>query len=175
MTTDLHYTLRFEISITQDKFHRFLITIPEAALKLPSKHADWNNGELLYLMSISPLIVKSILRKNISASAFPRSLSNGVTDPLIQGVNETFIRSRAQNATRFSIALEYDETCARVLDMLAEIPDDGFAKNLTVFERDALLPDIVTVEQLFHYVKRHFDAYRQQIDLGSNVPRKNSA
>ena len=108
------------------------------------------------------------------ANAFPRSLSNRVTDPIIQGVNETFIRSRAREATRFSIALEYDETCTKVLEMLAEIPDDGFAKNLTVYERDALLPDIVTVEQLFHYVKKHFDVYSQQIDLRLRFTGKNS-
>ncbi|HEU0293210.1 MAG TPA: hypothetical protein VFR47_10775 [Anaerolineales bacterium] len=113
--------------------------------------------------------------KNMYESAFPRSLSNRLTDPLIQGLNETFIRSRARNATRSAIALEYDESCARVLEMLAEIPDDGFAENLTVYERDLLLPDTVTVAQLFHYVKKHFDTYRQQIDPGSNFTRKDSA
>ena len=175
MTTDLHHTLRFEISITREKFHRFLITIPDAVLNLPSKNPGWKNGELLYLMSLSPLIIKSILIKNMYASAFSCSLSNRLTNPRIQGRNEVYIRSRARNATCFAIAMEYNETCSRVLEMLAKIPDDGFAKYLTVYERDELLPPIVSAEQLFHYVKKHFDTYRHQIDLGSNIPRKDSA
>mgnify|MGYP003576220176 CR=1 FL=1 len=36
MTAELHYTPRFEFSITQDKFHRFLLTIPEVVRSYPA-------------------------------------------------------------------------------------------------------------------------------------------
>lgn len=170
MSTDLYYTLKIEISTTRDKFHRLLSTIPDAALNLPSKNPSWNNGELLYLMSLSPLIIKSNLTKNLYARAFSSSLSNRLINPRIEGRSEGHIRLQARNATCFSIAVEYNENCAQVLEMLAKIPDDGFAKYLTVYERDELLPPIVTVDRLFQYVKKHFDNYRPQINLDTNLP-----
>lgn len=165
MTAYLHIELKAEIEMTREKFHRFLATIPEDALKLPSKDTDWTNGELLYRMSVAPLIIKSILKKNKRENSKPFPIPAVVTGPLIQRTNEMFIRSRAANSTRWSIAREYAETCKVVLEMLEGIPDDGFERKLIIFEDDPLLSKPATVEELFHYVRKHFETYCKQINL----------
>jgi hypothetical protein len=136
-------------------------------LQLPSKVPDWTNGELLYRMGLAALIILSTLKKNTTDKARTSAIHEIVTGPLIQRTNELFIRARAANSTRWSIAREYAESCARVLEMLEEIPVDGFERKLMIFEDEPLLPKPATVEQLFHYVKNHFEVYRKQIELGT--------
>jgi hypothetical protein len=167
MPSYLHTELKAEIELTREKFHRLLATIPEEALTLPSKDPDWTNGELLYRMSIAALIILSTLKKNRTDKSKTSAIHQIVTGPLIQRTNELFIRARAANSTRWSIAKEYAETCARVLEMLEEIPTDGFERKVVIFEDDLLLPKPATIEQLFHYVRNHFEVYRQQINPGT--------
>ena len=168
MNTDIRSSLRTEIELTRQQFHRLLVTIPDAAVKLPSKDPAWTNGELLYRMSVASLVIRSTLKKNAAEHSDRLSIHQVVTGPLIQRTNEMFIRMHAQNSSRWSIAREYDETCTRVLEMLDTIPDDGFDQMLRIseFENDPLLPEMVTVEQLFHYARNHFDTYSQQLNLG---------
>ena len=165
MTSYFHVELKAEIELTRERFHRFLATIPEDALKLPSKDQDWTNGELLYRMSIAPLLIKSTFKKNRLEYSKRLSIHQVVTGPLIQRTNEIFIRSRAANSTRWSIAREYADSCAKVLEILEEIPEDGFERKVIIFDDDPLLPKPATVEQLFHYVRDHFDAHRKLIRI----------
>lgn len=167
MITETRIALQTEIEITQEKFQRLLVLIPEECLKQPSMDPGWTNGELRCLMSAAPLIIRSILRrKSTWISRYP-AITQIVTGPLVQKTNEMLIRSRARNATRLSIAKEDEETCALVLEMLVAISDDSFDKRLIISESDPLLPKESTVEQLFHYGKNHFDIYRQQIHIGN--------
>jgi hypothetical protein len=163
MPSYFHAELKAEFEQTRESFHRFLATIPEEYLKLPSKDPNWTNGELLYRMSIAPLFIKSTLQKNRVDHSKRFSVHQIVTAPLIQRTNEMFIRLRAASSTRWSLAREYADSCARVLEMLEEIPEDGFERKVIIFEDEPLLPKPATVEQLFHYVRDHFDAHRKQI------------
>jgi len=129
---------------------------------------DWTNGEVLYRMSIAGLLIPSTLKKNRIDRSKTSAIYEIVTGPLfIQQTNEMFIRMRATNATHWSMAKEYGETCTQVLELLQEIPVDGFERKMMIFEDDPLLPKPATVEQLFHYVKNHFEFHSKQINLGS--------
>jgi hypothetical protein len=68
--------------------------------------------------------------------------------------------------------MEYDHTCAVVLELLDAIPDEDFDKTLTIPELDSLLPRQVTIAELFRYVKCHFYTYRKQVNLGSPFSEK---
>lgn len=163
MPSYFHVELKAEIELARERFHRFLATIPEEALELPSQDSYWTNGELLYRMSVAPLLINSTLQKNRMEYSKRLPIHQVVTGPLIQRTNEMFIRSRAANSTRWSIAREYADSCAKVLEMLEEIPGDGFEGKVIIFEDDPLLPKPVTIEQLFHYVMDHFETNRRLI------------
>lgn len=165
MNTATRIALRTEIELTREKFHRFLVTIPDPALKLPSKDRGWTNGEILYLISVSPRIIKSVLKKYMRENPRPSYFSSIITGPLLQKTGEVLIRSRAHHSTRWTIATEYDNTYALVLEVLDAVSDDDFGKTLTIPDIDPLLQGEVTIETLFRYVKRHFDTYKKQINL----------
>jgi len=165
MSTAVRTALRSEIELTREKFHRFLVTVPDCALKLPSKVPVWTNGEILYRMSLSPLVIKSMLKRNFghwSRLLLPKL----VTGPLRQRGDDLYIRSRSHRSTLWCLANLYENNCNLVLEMLDELSDDDFEKNLVIPDGDPLLSRQVTVEQLFHYVKNHFDSYRKQINSG---------
>ena len=164
MNNAVRLALQSEIELTREKFHRFLVKIPEEALRLPSKDPAWTNGELLYLMSTSPRIIKSFLKKYTNETRL-NYVSKAITGPLIQKTNEIKIRSRGHKITRWLIAEEYDNTHELVLGLLEAVPDDDFGKTLTLPNLDPLLSGQVIIEDIFHYVKNHFYAYRSQIEL----------
>lgn len=87
MNTDIRSTLRTEIELTRQRFHRLLVTIPDAALTLPSKDPDWTNGELLYRMSIASLIIRSTLKMTAADNSKRLPLHQVVTGPLVQRTN----------------------------------------------------------------------------------------
>jgi hypothetical protein len=164
--------LRSEIELAREKFHRFLVTIPDTSLKLPSKYSGWTIGQLLYLMSVSPRIIKSVLKRHTQENPHHSYISKIITGPLLQKTNEMFIRSQGDHATRWTIATEYDNTYMIVLELLDAISDDDFDKTLTIPDIDPLLPTQITIENLFHYVKHHFEIFSQKIDPGSSSSEK---
>lgn len=165
MTEDTRLALRTEIEFTREKFHRMLVTVPEESLQLVSKNPTWTNGEVLYRISISPLFVRSILKRN-SGRWSNRLLPKLVTGPLIEWGNEKLIQASFHNLTRLSLAKDFEYHCALALEVLDQVSDDDFEKIVVVSEPDALLPPQVTIEQLFHYIKNHFNLYRKQINSG---------
>ena len=165
MSNAARIALRREIEITREKFHRFLVTIPDDTLRLSSKDPAWTNGELLYQMSTSPRIIKSFLKNYTRENTRFHYVSKAITGPLIQKTNEIIIRTRGHKITRWLIAEEYDNTFALVLELLDAVCDDDFEKKLTLPDIDPLLSGQVTIENIFHYVKNHFYAYRDQINV----------
>lgn len=165
MSNAVRTALRDEIEFIREKFHRFLVTIPDSALKAPSKDPAWTNGEVLYLMSTSPRIIKSLLKKYSREKVHFQYVSKAITSPLIQKTNEIIIRSRGNKINRWLLAEEYDNTSMLVLELLDAVSDDDFNKTLAVPNLDPLLSGQVTIENVFHYVKNHFFAYRGQINI----------
>jgi hypothetical protein len=153
MVTVTRVALQDEIIRTKEKFHRWLVTIPEDALQHPSRDPGWTNGEIIYRISISPLVIKSALKRspgNRSSFFHPKL----VTGALIQKTNEISIRANARNITLWSLAKEYEENCNLILALLDGITDADFEKQITIMEDDPLLSGSTTVAQLFHYVKK---------------------
>ncbi|HEU0292146.1 MAG TPA: hypothetical protein VFR47_05390 [Anaerolineales bacterium] len=165
MDTGIHSTLQNEIEWTQQKFHRLLVTVPDTALKLSSKDPGWTNGELLYRMSVAGLIIPHVLKNNAAENPRLSFISQIVRSNVIYRTEESFIRTRAANANHWSIAWQYDNTTALVLEVLDGIPDNCFDQMLQISDSDPLLPGPATVEQLFRYSKNHLATYSQQLNL----------
>ena len=88
MNTTTRIELRAEIELIREKFHRFLVTIPDSVLKLPSKDLAWTNGEILYLMSVSPRVIKSVLKTYMRENPRQSCISRIITGPLLQKTSE---------------------------------------------------------------------------------------
>lgn len=164
MITETQLSLRTEIEMTREKFHRWLVVIPESKLPLPSNDPEWTNGEILYRISVSPLFIRSILKSNFGSWTH-RVLPRLVTGTLVEWGNEKSVRAAAQNLTLLSLAKEYEYNCKLVLDILDHFSGDDFSRTVRIPEPDSLLASQVTIEQLFHYVKKYFDLHRKELNL----------
>jgi hypothetical protein len=162
MTAETRMALHEEIERTLDKFHRLLVTIPFSALSLPSRDSAWTNADVLYGISVSPLTVQNILRRN--RGQWTSSLvARIVTGSLIRYDNEAFIRSHARNVTLAQLATAYQHNCDLILQLLDEIQEDSFQNCVRVDEGIALLSHQANIEQLFHYVEKYYDMHRTEI------------
>jgi hypothetical protein len=60
-------------------------------------------------------------------------------------------------------ASKSDQATTRILATLASVDDDDFEKSATYPDWDPLLSGEVTLTQLFHYVRAHFESHEPQI------------
>lgn len=171
MSTDLHGDLQTEIELTRERYQRLLVKIPADIMPLPSKEPGWSNAEVLYRISISPLFIRSVIKRN-SASWSHLLLNRSVTGTLIDWGNEMSIRAAVRHVTLLSLAKEYEYNCRLVLDMLESVKRDEFSKQVSLPEPNSLLYSQTTIEQLFHYVKNYFLRYRKSVEFGNGPSEK---
>lgn len=162
MTAEIHMALQEEIERTLDKFHRLLVTIPFTALSLTSSDSAKTNAEVLYGISVSPMTIRNILRRN-RGKWTSSLLLRIVTGSLTQYDSEAFIRAHARNVTLAQLATEYQHNCDVILQLLNDIHEDDFQNCVMVDEGIALLSHEATIEQLFHYVALYYDVHRKKI------------
>lgn len=117
-------------------------------------------------MSVAGLIIPHVLKNNAAENPRLSCISQIVRSNVIYRTEESFVRTRSANTNHWSIAWQFDNTTALVLEALDGLPDNYFDQMLQISDSDPLLPGPVTIEQLFHYARNHFDAYSQELNLG---------
>jgi len=155
--------LHQEIEGTRTAFHQLLATIPDEALSRPSDNPAWTIGEVLYHMSLAPRLmvadVSMITGEHKSYQLVPKLIPQALFD----WVNKVYTRSQGRNLSRSELADAYDQATAKILQTLASVQDEDFQKSAIYPGWDPLLSGEVTLVQLFHYVKAHFELHEQQI------------
>ena len=79
-------------------------------------------------------------------------------------INERFTRWGARNLSPQFLAEQYDRATVRALRALDSVADADFSRALVYPDWDPMLSGVVTLEALFQYVKRHFDAHAAEIE-----------
>lgn len=163
---NIQATLQHEIVLTSEKFQPFLILIPEASLHRPSKDINWTKAEILYKISVSPLLIHSVFRRNFGPWT-QRVLPLPGTGSLFPRWEEKSVRSHARRISLFGLAQEYHNNCNAALKIPTQLEEQDFQKTVVTSEKDSLLSGRVKVEELFHYIKKYSDQYRHIVDLDS--------
>lgn len=155
--------LQEEIEATRRDFHQLLDEVPDEALPQPSDNPAWTIGEVLYHMSLAPRLmvadVSMITGQRQVYQLFPKL----VPQALFDWVNKVYTRSKGRNLSRRQLAEAYDRATEQILKTLAAVQDDDFTKSAEYPGWDPLLSGEVTLVQLFHYVKAHFELHAGQI------------
>lgn len=152
--------IRTELEATRQDFHNLLVEIPEADFDKPSLNPQWSISEMLYHMSLAPrgLPMDVFLIRHLKwvpklpARPFDR-------------LNIYFTQRGAKNATKKSLAETYDKAHAQTLKALESVKDDEWSLGVEYPDWDPMLSGFVTLERLFHYIKRHFDSHEKDIRL----------
>ena len=152
-----------EIESTKIEFHKLLNSIPVEAYNLPSDNPDWNVGEVLYHMSIAPRMIGADVKMITGQSWFYRLFIRIMPKSLFNWLNKVLTRYGARNGTPEFLAQVYNKAHNITLKALAEVTDADFEKKLQYPDWDPMLSGEVTLERLFHYIKRHFDSHAEQL------------
>jgi hypothetical protein len=163
MSVEIRSELRREIEETQGAFHDLLDAVPDEALSWQSDNPAWTIGAVLYHMSLAPrLMVADVSMITGQRRAFQLS-TKLVPQGLFDWVNKIYTRRGGRDASRQSLAGEYDQATARILRTLESVNDEDFQKSANYPGWDPLLSGETTLAQLFHYVKAHFEVHEQQV------------
>lgn len=155
---DLREQIRTEIESTRQDFHKLLDGIAPEDLAKPSSNPAWTIGEMLYHMSLAPRNLPldvTLIRHFKWVPKFPVGPFNRL--------NVYITRRGARNATKRSLAETYDEAHSRTLKALETVQTDEWQFGVEYPGWDPMLSGHVTLEYLFHYIKRHFESHAVDI------------
>ena len=156
-------SLRQEIEDTRLKFHDLLNSMPDEVFSMPSDNEAWTIGEVLYHMSLAPRFLIRDVKMITGQNWLYRLIPIIIPKSLFDWLNKVLTRYGARNMSRAFLAQEYDKAHRSTLEALDSVSDSDFAQHLTYPDWDPLLSGEVTLEQLFRYVKVHFDSHARQI------------
>lgn len=168
---DLSQQIRKEIEETRQDFHNLLADLSEDDFDKPSLNPEWTIGEMLYHMSLAPRGLPMDVRMIRYLKWVPK-LPAGPFNRL----NIYFTKRGGRNATKESLAETYDKAHAQTIKALESVNDNEWNFGVEYPDWDPMLSGFVTLETLFHYIRRHFDAHEKDIRLalGMEVVTANS-
>ena len=155
--------LRREIEDTHAAFHHLLEEVSDEALSRPSDNPAWTIGEVLYHMSLAPRLMVSDVSMITGQRQVYKLLPKLIPQALFDWVNKVYTRAKGRRLSRPQLAAAYDEATGKILQVLESVQDEDFQKSAIYPGWDPLLAGEVTLTQLFHYVKAHFEVHARQI------------
>jgi hypothetical protein len=154
-----------EINATRDKYDNLVESIPENAYPLPTDNPAWNVGQILYHMSMAPRNLRRDVKMILGQNWLYRLIPSVVPKKLFDWLNKHLTRYGARKVSQEFLAAEYEKAHKATLKALAEVEDKDFEKSLVYPGWDPLLSGEITLESLFHYVKKHFDSHAAQLTM----------
>ncbi|UCE00915.1 MAG: DinB family protein [Chloroflexota bacterium] len=152
--------LRAEIEKTRLAYHELLGEVAETDLTKPSLNPAWNIAEVLYHMTLAPKNLPSDVRLIRRLKWVPK-----IPAGPFNRLNVYFTRRGARNATKESLAIEYDQAHQRTRKVLESVQDHEWQYSVHYPDWDPLLSGKVNLERLFRYIKRHFDSHSADIRM----------
>jgi hypothetical protein len=150
--------IRKELETTKARFHQLLQSIPEGDLTRKSTNPAWTVAQVLYHMSVALRFLPSDIALIRRSGRMPKPPAF-----VFHTFNVWLARWGARKASHDSLAAQYDQAHARTVEALESIEEDEWQKGADYPGWDPMLEGHVTIEELFHYPTRHFEAHAQEI------------
>lgn len=152
--------IRDELESTRQAYHTLLEDVSESDFGKPSLNPEWTIGEMLYHMSLAPRGLPMDVRMIRHLKWVPK-LPAGPFNRL----NIYLTRRGGRNATKEILGETYDKAHAETLKALESVKEDEWEIGVQYPDWDPMLSGYVTLEKLFHYIKRHFDSHERDVRL----------
>ena len=150
--------IRDELEATKERFHHLLQSISTDEFDRPSTNPAWTVAQVLFHMSVALRYLPSDIALIRRSGRIPKPPAF-----LFHTFNVWLARWGARKATHDSLAEQYDEAHARTIKALESIHVQEWQKGADYPGWDPMLDGRVTIEDLFHYPTRHFEAHAQEI------------
>lgn len=158
MPSDKREALRAELEATRQAFYALADSLSREDWTKPTPNPAWNVGEMMFHITTAPNFLPGDvwLIQHLRFVLYPPAF-------LFHRFNEWYTRRGARQYTLATIKQAYDKAHARTLQALDSIGDDDWQESAHYPNWDPMLSGTVTIEQLFHYVTRHFEAHAAEI------------
>lgn len=150
--------IRRELEETRRAYYALMAEISPEDWHKPAHNPAWDVGEMLYHITVAPRLMTADL-------GMIRRFQRLLLPPafIFHRLNEWNTKRGARRNTLETIHEAYDEAHRRVLAALQTIRDDEWQKGAVYPGWDPMLDGFVTIEMLFRYVKRHYDAHAVEV------------
>lgn len=155
---DLRENIRRELEETRHEFHQLLAEIAEKDLDRPSLNPAWTIREVLYHMSLAPRNLPSDVRLIRKLKWVPK-----IPAGPFNRMNDFMTRRGARGLDKITLGKKYDQAHASTLQVLESVKNDEWQLGADYPDWDPMLSGHVTLEHLFHYISKHFNAHAQDI------------
>lgn len=158
MSETIRESLREELEATRQAFHEFAASISDDDWQKPSVNPAWNVGALVYHMTVALQFMPEDVRVIRHFRRMPRPPAF-----LFHRFNEWYTRYMGKRYSPETVGEAYDRAHERVIALLDDIGDDEWERGLEYPGWDPMLSGFVSLETLFRYPRRHFEAHREDV------------
>ena len=158
MSSNKREALRAELEATRQAFYELADSLSSEDWSKPTPNPAWNVGVMMFHITVAARFLPQDLRmiRYLGFTIYPPAL-------VFHRLNEWYTRRGARQYTLATIKQAYDSAHSRAIRALDRVHDDEWDKGAQYPGWDPMLSGFVTIEQLFHYIKQHFDAHAAEI------------
>ncbi len=151
-----------EMEETRVRFLALLNSIPESDYSLPTDNPAWVVGDILHHITLGPRALAMEIWMTLHMRGLFEFGMKIFPSKLFNRINEKFAQ-RGERVSRQSLTKAYGKSHAAIRSRLRRTREEDFIKSVVYpagFVSD--LAGEITVEHLFRYVKKHFEAHAIQ-------------
>lgn len=149
--------LQQELEETRTAYHKLLASIPDNAWERPTANPSWNVRQVLLHITIAYKFLPQDLKMLRGRLFF--TPPKGLFDKL----NDWYTRWAARNQNAETLKAEFDKQHNNILRLLETIQSDEWRLSGTYPEINENLAGEQTIEDMFHYLSRHFHEHEAEI------------
>jgi uncharacterized damage-inducible protein DinB len=163
--------IQAEIASARSQFHALLDSLSDSQLRQRSNNPGWNNGEILFHMTLGFALIPLLFPLLKVFYRLPRGCSKAYADflnlitPFFNFANAMAARIGGKiYGRRSSLHKKYDQIYKSLDSILDSMDDEELSKGMYYPNRwDDLFDRYMTTEKLFRYPIRHFTFHIGQI------------
>jgi hypothetical protein len=156
-------TLRAEIEATRLEFHHLVEAIPESMYEKYSGNPAWTVGDVLYHLSLGPRALALEVNWLVHAPRLYQFLLAHFPLTLFNRVNAWLTSFGARKPTRAFLESEYEKAHNQLIHVFEKTQETDYGKFAIYPAIEESITGSVSVKQLFHYIKHHYETHAAQI------------
>jgi hypothetical protein len=152
-----------ELEETRERYILLVNSIPESDYNLPTANPDWNVGDMLFHITLGPPTLAFETWMIANARGFFQFVLDYVPASMLERFNGLYAR-RGKRITPQSLIKAYEAGHARILSRLKRTAEADLSLSMVYPpEFVTMLSGVVSLERLFHYVKKHYDDHVHEL------------
>jgi deazaflavin-dependent oxidoreductase (nitroreductase family) len=165
LTISPRVAIHEELEETRQAFHVLIAALNPSDWYLPTATHGWTIGDSLYhvIMGLQFIVFEAtLIRKGLWYPKPPTSI--------FVRINPYLTHMIVHRYNLQTVAREYDRWHAVVVKTLESVREDEWERGNQFPHYDPpLLDGFITLKDLFHYAKQHFEAHQEDIHMGLAV------